>query len=361
MKRASTFAVWILTLAMALMLVACSGNGASSDSAPDATADSAAAAGEPVGSPWVTSVLSGNLPAERPEAKDDLYTHYNYDYLAANQGLMTSTIDESTGELQVSITEIIKDASRTGHDLDQLRLFYNQAADAEALRETGLSEVQPYLDRIDAVASLDEMNALLAADDFPFSPFILACITVNGTRGKNVVTVGPNFVLCDAATMGGAYYQESDDPQVQKNMESQLKNLMVYPMIDYMVAGMSQPDAKDAATQVVAFEKEHGKHLDASSTYLKADYGAIADTLRGSFFTLDEMCALAPNFPLKATLDKMGKGKAETYSIDTYWIKAFNGSWPSPKTSSLHTRTLSTTPHGLERNPRRASSRSSTT
>ena len=158
MKSIMKLVTLAFALAAALALVACGGNAAQS--------------GRLVGSPWVTSVLSGNLPAEQPEAKDDLYTHYNYEYLSARQGDDVSTMSDCAGELQKAITAIVKDESKAGHDLEQLRLFYNQAADTEALQAAGLSEIQPYLDRIEAVTSLDEMNALIVADEFPCSPFI---------------------------------------------------------------------------------------------------------------------------------------------------------------------------------------------
>ena len=66
---------------------------------------------------------------------------------------------------------MIEDASKESRDLDQLRIFYSQAADTERLRQTGLSEVEPYLAHIEAVNTIEEMSALLMADDFPFSPF----------------------------------------------------------------------------------------------------------------------------------------------------------------------------------------------
>lgn len=37
------------------------------------------------GSPWVNSMVIGNLPETVPEIKDDLYTAVNYDYLTASQ------------------------------------------------------------------------------------------------------------------------------------------------------------------------------------------------------------------------------------------------------------------------------------
>lgn len=153
MRPISKFFTLALALIMLLALSACGGNSASSAASDTSSSGSASSveAGGLVGSPWVTSVLSGNLPAEQPEVKDDLYTHYNYDYLAAHQGENVSTMGDFAGELQTSVVAIVKDESKTGRDLDQLRVFFNQAADLETLKATGLSEIKPYLDRIDAV------------------------------------------------------------------------------------------------------------------------------------------------------------------------------------------------------------------
>lgn len=328
MKSISRIIALAFALALALALAACGGSATVS-------ASSSSASGDLVGKPWVTSVLAGNLQAEQPAAKDDLYTHYNYAYLSAHQDQPASVMDEHANELQASIAEIVKDESKKGHDLDQLRIFYNQAADAEALQKAGLSEIQPYLDRIEAVASIDEMNALLAADDFPFSPFILASVTVSDTRTTNVVAVNPNFVLSDVLTLGGTYYQESDDPQVQKNMENVLLNAVTYPLLDLMSAGLSRDDASSASNTLISFEKAHGKYIEASSTYLKADYGAMAEAARNSYFTLDELCALAPNVPLRETLVKLGKGGSQTYVSTKAWLEAFNGLWTNDNLDAI--------------------------
>ncbi len=329
-NRPSKLAALICALAMSLLLSACAtGPGSTAASSGDggATPEGASASGEPVGKPWITSVLAGNLPSEQPEAKDDLYTHYNYDYLAAHQDEATSTITEHAGELRTSTIEAIKDQSKTGHDLEQLRIFFNQAADTAALEKTGLSEVQPYLDRIDAVASLEEMNALLKASDFPFSPFMLANVSLNDTRANSIVALNPNFVLSNALLYGGTYYQDSDDPQEQESLTEILQGLASYAAADFMTAGMSPDKTMDTATKIIDFEKKHGKHLDSAGMYLNADYGAMAEATRESYFTLDEACAMASNFPLKETLDKMGKGGSETYIVNRAWLEAFNGLW----------------------------------
>ena len=130
MKHFGKLAALVFALALALALSACNGGAASSASssegsaeapessaaaaessaeAPEASAEasegdadaSAEATGELAGKPWVTSILQGNLPAEQPEVKDDLYAHYNYDYLAAHQTeiQVTSTITDRASEL----------------------------------------------------------------------------------------------------------------------------------------------------------------------------------------------------------------------------------------------------------------------
>lgn len=311
-----------IVLAMSMGLVACNGN-TGGKAGTSATVQS----GQLVGSPWVTSVLAGNLQREQPSVKDDLYTHYNYEYLTTHQAQPSSAIQDHAGELQASVTSIIKDTSKTGHDLDQLRIFYNQAADTAALKAAGLSEIQPYLDRIDSVKSLSEMNALLAADDFPFSPFISAYITINDTRTTNIVSVEPNFMLFDSLLVGGQYYQDSDDPQVQKSMEAVLSNAVTTPLIDLISSGMSKEAATAVSSQLISFEKSHGKYIASPGMYVKKDYGAMAAAARDSYLSPDEMYALSSNFPLKETIDKLGKGRSKTYVVTKQWLEAFNKLW----------------------------------
>ena len=323
----------VVVLVLSLVLAACGvGGGDSATPLGDGTGTATEAVTGPAaeslyGHPWVTSILSDNLPPVRPAAKDDLYAHYCYDYLSSHQGNNTSMLDDYSYEMRDAITYIIKDTSKTGHDLDQLRIFYGQAADGEALRAVGLSEVQPYLDRIDAVTTIEEMNALLVADDFPFSPFILGTVSTNDTRALGIVNVNPNFVFCDALFDGGMYYQNSDDPQEREHLDAVLQTMAQTPTADLMNAGMREGEAQNAVGQLLTFEMTHGQCLDATSTYLNADYGYAAEVARDGYFTLDETCALAPSFPLKETLDKMGKGEATTYWVDRDWLEAFGDLW----------------------------------
>ena len=324
----------VLVLAMATTLAACNGTTTSTSTSTDT---SSTASSNLAGKPWIITNLQGNLPSEQPSAKDDVYAHYAYDYLSSHQENPSSAITDHAGELQTAITSLVKNESATGHDIEQLRILYNQAADTEALQAAGISEIQPYLDRIDAVTSIDEMNELITSSDFPFDPFIQANISTNDTRTTNIVAINPNLVLCDVLTDGGTYYQESDDQQTQQSLDSAMQTLAIYPTIDFMSTGMEQQDAGTAASTIVAFEKAHGKYVDSPSTYVMADYGAMADAARDSYCTLDEMCALSQNFPMRAVIDKMGKGGSETYVVTKKWLTAFDGMWTADNLDAIKT------------------------
>lgn len=291
------------------------------------------------GKPWVTSMLQGNLPVEEPEAKDDLYTHYAYDYLVTHQNESTnpnvSAMADHAGELKDTVVAAIKDESKTGHDLEQLRIFYDQAADTDALEAAGLSEVQPYLDRIDAVTSLDDLNALVAADDFPFSPFITAVIRTNDTRATNDVGLYPNFLFSNAIVAGGTSYEETDDTIAQQSSNVQLAGMGVYVIADLEASGMDSDSALEASKQLMEFEKSHGKYLAGGTTYVKADFGAMAEDARANTLTLDELCDLSPNYPIKETLTKLGKDGSKQYSVSRKWLEAFNDVWTAEHVDDL--------------------------
>lgn len=131
--RVVTLAVAVVT---ALMLMACGGRPRSSEDS------SGMGSSELAGKPWVTSIIQGNLPAERPVITEECFTYYNYDYLADHQSNPSMAIVEHMGEIRDANVRVIKGASKASHGLDQLRIFFGQASDIERLKETGLAERQ---------------------------------------------------------------------------------------------------------------------------------------------------------------------------------------------------------------------------
>ncbi|MBR5337453.1 MAG: hypothetical protein IK152_05665 [Lachnospiraceae bacterium] len=338
-KNRITAIIISLMTAAALLLTACNagspGTSVSSSSAGSAAstaasgeaASSQASSGELVGKPWTTTILQGNLPQTAPEIKDDVYTHYNYDALKEHQDKSITTLTSRAGELQSTVAGVIEDKSRTGHDLDQLRIFYEQAKDLDNLKKIGISEVQPYFDMIDAVTSIDKMNELLSSDKFPFTPFINAFLGIVDTRSNICVSIMPNYLLFDAV-VGSSYYQDVDDPATQEQYDAVLLNYAAMAFADYQYLGLEKEQMTDVFQQVIAFEKAYGKHADSTQMYIKAEYGSFAEAAKNSSITLDKLCSLGPKLPIKGMLKKLKKDTAEEYSVSgREWITALNDLW----------------------------------
>ncbi|MDO4797969.1 MAG: hypothetical protein Q4A01_08115 [Coriobacteriales bacterium] len=239
------------------------------------------------------------------------------------------------GELQSAIVAMIGDESQTGHDLEQLRIFYNQAADEDALKSIGLSQVQPYLDRVDALASIEDLNALITDKDFPFMPFVQSTICTVGMQDKNVVKVEANLLFTDVELFGGQYYQDSDDEQTKQSNQAELLSNAIPLVTDLMAQGMSEEEAKSFAKHVLATETKYGKHVDYDARYSSLPYGAFAQASFDSVCTYDELIALFTNLPMEGMLDKLGKLGSERYKVTREWAQALNDLWTNENLEDL--------------------------
>ena len=121
-----------------------------------AEAQPAEAPAELFGSPWINTNVIGNLPETAPEAKDDFYACVNYNELAANQAGTYMPIQIGAAEIQPAVMALLQDESVNVPGLDQLKIFWEQVADMEALHNSGNSEVIPYLDRFSAARWLTD-------------------------------------------------------------------------------------------------------------------------------------------------------------------------------------------------------------
>ena len=283
--------------------------------------------GELYGKPWVMSIVQGNLPSERPELKDDFYTHYAYDFLSTHQEQSGAKISEYASDLMRANLALIEDSTQSNHDLDQLRIFFGQAMDTETLQARGLAEVQPYLDRIEAVSTIEEMNELLLADDFPFSPFVDTLITVCDTRKGTVVEVFPNFALVNAKMVGGVYYQDTDDPAVEKNMYNAVKNGSTDLIIEMMASGLTIDEVEEEFKRIFTFEKMHGKYVDYAAKSTSLPFGGAAEHTKESYLTPEDLFGACSRFPMQKLLNKLGRDHSSMYIASLDWAKAFDAIW----------------------------------
>lgn len=287
------------------------------------------------GSPWQTTVIAGNLPDERPELNDDLFTYFNYDYLMEHQDAPSSVSEDHQYDVRDAVVSIITDDSVSGNGLEQLRLFYDQAMDQEALKTQGITELQPYLDMIDSAGSLEEFNALLVSEQFPFSPFVTAVLDVTDTRGKTAVMVIPNFMLYDSLLYGGSFYHDLEDPMILVMLEILSQNEMLMLIPDFSLLGIGLEETLSAVGTLIGFEASYGQYFTTSSEYNYMEFGAFADDTRKNAPTFEDLPALCPNIPIQGILTKLGKDAAPKYRLSPAWLAALNDLWTEENLDTL--------------------------
>lgn len=281
---------------------------------------------ERFGSPWVNSIIAGNLPDPAPDLKDDFYTAVNYEALAANQNNLYMPMALGAAEIEARVTALLQEESLTGEDVAQLRIFWEQAADTDALREAGSSPVAPYLERIDAAASIEELNAVLTAEDFPFSPFVVMHVAATALNESNGVWIFPALSYTTDFLNGPNQYIEPAEDAA--GLLTKVSNLDRYLYLTYAMKVLGVAGDKIADTVLELFNMEVSYvskgYSDAASAL--ADYGYITNApQRLSAEDLDRMCS---RFPLTATLKKFGKDKAPAYiSLYPDWLKELDALW----------------------------------
>ncbi|MDO4694094.1 MAG: M13 family metallopeptidase [Eikenella sp.] len=107
---------------------------------------------------------------EKPRLQDDFYTHVNYDYLTktklpadkAEVNNMTALGDEVEEELKDVLKGLEKNYAnlKEGSTDKKVADFYKMASDFKTRNELGMKPVQPYLDQVKAVKTIEEFNAL---------------------------------------------------------------------------------------------------------------------------------------------------------------------------------------------------------
>lgn len=337
-RYACTF---ILAVALAAMLAACAQQTQAPASGSNASGNAAQAqkGSVPYGSPWVSSVFAGNLPDTAPEAAKDLYLHYAYDYAAAHRDASyASAADDAQGEFNTAVTAAIKDTSFKSPELEQLRILYTQAADVDAREAAGADELKPYLRAVLDTRSLDELEAVLLSNDFPFSPWIETTVSAPDMKSNMCVAVMPHMLFTDAET-GAGVYRNTDGETARAANELALSQKRTLVETDLMLISIAEN--ADQATKLYGsmfeLEKSYGKDENPEA-YRNAGYGAEARAVQ--FLTFDELAAACPNFPIRETLAKLGEKSGDGVVVMyPEWLSSFNSVWTEKNFELLRTMT----------------------
>lgn len=312
-----------LAILTAMLLVAVMATGALAEAQP--------APAELFGKPWYNITVIGNLPDSAAEAKDDLYSYYNYDFIAAHQDAAVNAIMGGTTDIQEAVKDALADESLKDPAVEQLRIFYEQALDFETRKKgNGLEELIPYLTGLGQAETLEELEKAILAEDFPFNPFMHLYVGNDFATGTNCVMISANLAFSDEP----ATYDEPKNDQERQLKITAMGEKYQTLVLAYLMTGQSQEDAIAAVMSRIATERAWAVYADSSVHYMAKEYGAYAKDTKS--LTLDELAAYCPHFPLKETLKKFGKDNSERYVIIApQWLTALDEAWTEENVGSL--------------------------
>ena len=307
----------------AMLLVAVMATGALAEAQP--------APAELFGKPWYNITVIGNLPDSAAEAKDDLYSYYNYDFISAHQDAAVNAVMGGTTDIQEAVKDALADESLKDPAVEQLRIFYEQALDFETRKKgNGLEELIPYLTGLGQAETLEQLEEAILAEDFPFSPFLNLYVSNDFATGTNCVMISANLAFSDEP----ATYDEPKNDQERQLKITAMGEKYQTLVLAYLMTGQSQEDAIAAVMSRIATERAWAVYADSSVHYMAKEYGAYAKDTKS--LTLDELAAYCPHFPLKETLKKFGKDNSERYVIIApQWLTALDEAWTEENLDSL--------------------------
>lgn len=290
------------------------------------------------GTPWITSIIAGNLPAEAPSPRDDLYLSVNYDSLMAHQEEMLYLPMSMSEQLQPAVLELIHNESFTAPGMDQLRIFWQQAADDEALKTQGLDKVMAYIGRIQAVGSIAELNDVLLADDFPFSPYLFMTVTSESLRGRNITLVMPALALSDDPMLGIEAYNAPMSTVDEFGLKLAQLNMAMKAMPALLLIGIPAEETAAQTLNLYNTEFAYAGFYPRTEAMTTMEYGSAAQN--SQIISPEEAETICSSFPLMGTLKKYGKDTSPAFHIATReWLTALDRLWTEENLDTLKTLT----------------------
>ncbi|MEL6860925.1 MAG: M13 family metallopeptidase [Pseudomonadota bacterium] len=174
--------------------------------------------------------------------------------------------------------------------------YYNAFVDTDAIEAAGLAPAQPYLDRIQAIESAEDLARIFAANGFS-SP-IGGWVDVDSKDTENYI-----FYM----TQSGLGLPDRDTYLTDdgKNVETR-EGYLAY--LTFLLEQAGYADPADAAARVLALETEIAKaHWDRTVGRNR--------NLTYNKMTKDELLALGGDFPLELMLTEVGLGDQESFVV----------------------------------------------
>ena len=281
----------------------------------------------PGGGRWVDSDVTGQVKAEdviRPQ--DDFAAAVNQPWIIdsmQDEAVVKGSIMDASVLLKERIMGLINDTGNTSHDSELLKTFAGLVLDWNTRNELGVSPIEPYLDAIDGISSIDELTAFQASPEK--NPFNLGLLMPIGVITKQQYPDQTTLALSAPGLSLGAASDYSDFSGA--TLEAKEKNDL---MIKYLLGrlGVDEKEAERILTENYKIEAfiARNQHTD---DYSDKEMIENVETDR------ETLAKYAYGYPIFEIIDGRGYEGMDALNVDYMYLSSLSAIYNDENLESL--------------------------
>ena len=263
------------------------------------------------GSPWLATVIRGNVTKDTPTSlTDDFYLAINKDWLATAEvpaGHMANTsfyvVEE---EVAANAKAMLKDGNIKGHDAKLAKQLYDACLDWDTRNKQGVAPAQKIIDDINSLQTLDDIAAFICNPKR--STNVPMLVALGSLPMGSDATQNGTFIGFENALLGDpGDYREGVDKQSDGYKELLAVEKGLLTRLGY---------TEDETTKVV----DEALALEEELTKTQFSMAEMADPkgLEGYHevdYTPEEVKSIMKSFPLIEFAESRGYGATKMYNV----------------------------------------------
>ncbi len=253
---------------------------------------------------WVDSDIEGTITADTEVSiKDDFMAAVNKDLYASGE-LKGSVISNVARKVTEKKRALVEDASVTGKNIEEVRKYIELIEGSETRNKLGVSPLEPYIQSIENIASVEELYAWLP--DPEKNPL---CSGIVDFYGQSRSELDPNSyyvtVSKDVFTLGAAdnYYKVGEN-----NLE---KIVVVEDTVKYILGRMGYDEK--SIQDIIDSNFQVEKKISRFTKDLKEKENDI--------YTLEELSSIQGDYPLVEYMNNWGYEDCSRIVVNTEYVK----------------------------------------
>lgn len=267
---------------------------------------------------WENSDVEGAVKASTvTDPTEDLTVYVNKDWVVSSSLDSThstvSSFSQAADEVVNKVTGLLEGGELGTHEGRLVQTLYGDYMDMDARNELGIEPIKPYLEKLAAISTMEELTAYLSGDDSlseDMATWYCSLDTADGSK-TSVYIRSPRLTLEDA------------DLYRTPTAASRTRLAATRTLLEKQLVrvGYSQTEAAAAVDKCYSYESELGKAMLGASAQTRSDYFKLTYNPM-SLSQLKEVCA---NYPIEDTVKAVTDVGVDNFIIDdTGWLKQLN-------------------------------------